>query len=76
MRDRRGPIFLFHSSIIVGIFADNHFKTTELTRLQIGEGSGPASIIVSTILEAENITPLLLELKQAGRDVNVSLIFQ
>ncbi|CZT04519.1 related to alanine racemase [Rhynchosporium graminicola] len=42
-------------------------KTTELTRLQVGEGSGPANIIVSTILEAEQIVRLLLEYKSAGR---------
>ncbi|CZT52373.1 related to alanine racemase [Rhynchosporium secalis] len=42
-------------------------KTTELTRLQLGEGSGPANIIVSTILEAEPIVRLLLEYKSAGR---------
>jgi hypothetical protein len=47
-------------------------KTTELTRLQVGAGSRPANIVVSTIMEAENIVPLLLEYKSGGRDVNVS----
>ncbi|XMA18756.1 hypothetical protein WAI453_011547 [Rhynchosporium graminicola] len=46
-------------------------KTTELTRIQVGEGSGPANIIVSTILEAEQIVRLLLEYKSAGRAVDL-----
>lgn len=33
----------------------------------------PANIIVSTILEAEKITPLLQEFRSKGRGVNVSL---
>ena len=48
------------------------FKTEELTRLQVGDGPRPANVIVSTIKEAENITPLLLEFKKANRVVNVS----
>ncbi|PQE20363.1 D-serine dehydratase protein [Rutstroemia sp. NJR-2017a BBW] len=50
-------------------------KTTELTRLQVGAGSRPANIVVSTIIEAENIVPLLLEYKSDGRDVNVLYSF-
>ncbi|KAL2063758.1 hypothetical protein VTL71DRAFT_5563 [Oculimacula yallundae] len=50
-------------------------KTTELTRLQVGEGRGPANIIVSTILEAEHIVPLLLEYKSAGRAVDLLYSF-
>ncbi len=49
----------------------NLFKTEELTRLQVGDGARPANVIVSTIKEAENITPLLLEFKKANREVNV-----
>ncbi|EHL02316.1 putative D-serine dehydratase [Glarea lozoyensis 74030] len=45
-------------------------KTTELTKLQVGDGNGPANLIVSTIIEAENVAPLLLEYKAAGRAVN------
>jgi hypothetical protein len=46
-------------------------QTTELTRLQVGGGLGPVNIIVSTLIEAENIVPLLLEYEAAGRVVNV-----
>lgn len=45
-------------------------QTVELTRLQVGT-TGPVNLIVSTILEAENILPLLLEYKDGGRPVNV-----
>ncbi|KAI9648434.1 hypothetical protein NHQ30_003068 [Ciborinia camelliae] len=50
-------------------------KTTELTRLQVGDGSGPANIVVSTVVEAENIVPLLLEYKHKGRAVNLLYSF-
>ncbi|KAF7911022.1 uncharacterized protein EAF01_002530 [Botrytis porri] len=50
-------------------------KTTELTRLQIGDGPGPANIVVSTVVEAENIVPLLLEYKNEGRAVNILYSF-
>lgn len=51
-------------------------QTTELTRLQVGEDPDtPANIIVSTILEAENITPLLQIFQQQGRAVNVLYAF-
>ncbi|CAN8101457.1 unnamed protein product [Discula destructiva] len=51
-------------------------KTTELTRLQVGEDPRtPANIIVSTILEAENITPLLQTYQKQGRTVNVLYAF-
>lgn len=49
----------------------NIFQTTELTRLQVGEGKGTANIIVSTLIEAENVAPLLVELRDSGREVNV-----
>jgi len=32
---------------------------------------GPVNIIVSTLIEAENVVPLLLEYKVVGRVVNV-----
>jgi hypothetical protein len=47
-------------------------QTTELTRLMVGGGLGPVNIIVSTLIEAENVLPLLLEYKAAGRAVNVN----
>ncbi|KAK3309928.1 putative serine dehydratase domain-containing protein [Chaetomium strumarium] len=51
-------------------------KTTELTRLQVGDSLGaPVSLIVSTILEAENILPLLKEYQSRGRPVNVLFSF-
>ncbi|KAG8159709.1 hypothetical protein KVR01_010346 [Diaporthe batatas] len=51
-------------------------KTEELTRLQVGEHSkAPANIIVSTILEAEKIAPVLKDFQNKGRDVNVLFAF-
>jgi len=51
-------------------------QTVELTRLQVGDtASTDVNIIVSTVLEAENIVPLLLEYKSAGRNVNVRAFF-
>lgn len=45
-------------------------KTTELTRLMVGT-EGPARIVVSTLLEAERVLPLLREYQSQGRTVNV-----
>ncbi|KAL7923297.1 putative serine dehydratase domain-containing protein [Trichoderma austrokoningii] len=46
-------------------------KTVELTRLQVGEDlTRPANLIVSTVVEAEFIAPLLEEYKAKGRQVN------
>lgn len=56
----------------MAILANITLQTTELTRLQVGSDSGPANIIVSTIVEAENVLPLLLEYKNAGREINVN----
>ncbi|CZR55607.1 related to alanine racemase [Phialocephala subalpina] len=50
-------------------------KTTELTRLQVGSGTGPVNIIVSTLIEAEYVLPLILEYKAAGRAVNLLYSF-
>ncbi|KAL2199380.1 putative serine dehydratase domain-containing protein [Corynascus similis CBS 632.67] len=51
-------------------------KTTELTRLQVGDTrSTPVSLIVSTIIEAEKILPLLQEYQSHGRPVNVLFSF-
>ncbi|KAH8680083.1 putative serine dehydratase domain-containing protein [Tricladium varicosporioides] len=50
-------------------------KTIELTRLQVGSGIGPVNIIVSTIIEAEHVLPLLLEYKNSGRAVNLLYSF-
>ncbi|KAK6583474.1 hypothetical protein PZA11_004550 [Diplocarpon coronariae] len=50
-------------------------KTTELTMLQVGEGNGPVNIIVSTLVEAENIVPLLVQYRDAGRAVDLLYSF-
>ncbi|KAK3393577.1 putative serine dehydratase domain-containing protein [Podospora didyma] len=51
-------------------------KTAELTRLQVGDQrTTPVSLIVSTVVEAENILPLLKEYQAKGRDVNLLLAF-
>ncbi|KPI39999.1 D-serine dehydratase [Cyphellophora attinorum] len=46
-------------------------KTQELTRFQVGQESKDARIIVSTVAEAEFMTPVLLEYKQKGAKVNL-----
>lgn len=54
--------------------ADN-LKTTELTRLQVGDAATtPVNIIVSTVVEAEKIVPLLKEYQTKGREANVSAV--
>ncbi|KAH8734485.1 putative serine dehydratase domain-containing protein [Ilyonectria robusta] len=51
-------------------------KTIELTRRQVGDAdTTPANIVVSTILEAEKVVPLLQEYQQRGREVNVLYSF-
>ncbi|KAF1977045.1 hypothetical protein BU23DRAFT_587645 [Bimuria novae-zelandiae CBS 107.79] len=44
-------------------------KTLELSKLQVG--SGPANFIVSTVTEAENLLPFLLECQASGRESSV-----
>ena len=44
-----------------------------MTRLQVGDNdTSPVNIVVSTVVEAENIVPLLEEYQSKGRKVNVS----
>ncbi|KAI1104603.1 putative serine dehydratase domain-containing protein [Jackrogersella minutella] len=51
-------------------------KTEELTRLQVGDkSSSPVNLIVSTIIEAEKLVPLLKEYQEKGRKVNVLYSF-
>ncbi|OCL14853.1 hypothetical protein AOQ84DRAFT_358543 [Glonium stellatum] len=45
-------------------------KTVELARLQVGE-DGPAHFIVSTIIEAEQLLPYLLECQAQGRPTSM-----
>jgi len=46
-------------------------KTTEMTKLQVGEDCKDVRLVVSTVIEAEQAVPLLLEYKQHGAKVNV-----
>ncbi|RAL13720.1 D-serine ammonia-lyase DSD1 [Aspergillus homomorphus CBS 101889] len=46
-------------------------KTPQATRLQVGEESQEVNLVVSTVLEAEILVPLLKEFQSAGRSVNV-----
>ncbi|KAG0652181.1 D-serine deHydratase [Hyphodiscus hymeniophilus] len=64
----------YHVSATIYVPADLFRQTTELTRLQVGP-TGPVNIIVSTLIEAENILPLLLEYKEHGRAVNLLYSF-
>ncbi|KKA28701.1 hypothetical protein TD95_003787 [Thielaviopsis punctulata] len=50
-------------------------KTLELTRLQVGETSLEVNLVVSTVLEAEQLIPLLKEFQSKGRKVNVLYSF-
>lgn len=49
-------------------------KTVEVTRLMVG-ASGPANLVVSTLLEAEKIQPLLASLQQEQQQRPVSLLY-
>ena len=46
-------------------------KTTQLTRLQVGADCKDVRLVVSTLVEAEQLVPLLLEYKNRGAAVNV-----
>lgn len=46
-------------------------KTVELSMLQVGE-TGPANFIVSTVVEAENLLPFVVECQKKGRIASVS----
>ncbi|KAL9622785.1 MAG: hypothetical protein Q9160_002904 [Pyrenula sp. 1 TL-2023] len=46
-------------------------KTTELTRLQVGDTSKQVKLVVSTVIEAESLLPYLNECQNGGRTVNV-----
>ena len=46
-------------------------KTLEVTRLQVGAECKDVRLIVSTVIEAEHLVPLLLEYRSKGAKVNV-----
>lgn len=45
-------------------------KTLEIAKLQVGE-EGPADFVVSTLIEAENLLPFLLECEARGRACSI-----
>jgi hypothetical protein len=45
-------------------------KTLELAKLQVGE-TGPADFIVSTVVEAEHLSPFVKECQSKGRGASV-----
>ncbi|OAK99794.1 hypothetical protein IQ06DRAFT_222350 [Phaeosphaeriaceae sp. SRC1lsM3a] len=45
-------------------------KTLELSMLQVGE-TGPANFIVSTVIEAENLSPFVVECQKKGRETSI-----
>ncbi|KAH9844556.1 D-serine dehydratase [Teratosphaeria destructans] len=47
-------------------------KTTEITKLQVGEGQTAVKLVASTISEIENLLPWLLECKAHGRNVDIA----
>jgi D-serine deaminase-like pyridoxal phosphate-dependent protein len=46
-------------------------KTSELTRLQVGADCRDVRLVVSTVIEAEQLVPLLLDYQSKGAKVNV-----
>ncbi|EXJ89552.1 hypothetical protein A1O3_02619 [Capronia epimyces CBS 606.96] len=46
-------------------------KTLELTRLQVGEECKDVRLIVSTVIEAEHLVPLLADYQARGAKINV-----
>lgn len=46
-------------------------KTSEITRLQVGEGCRDVRLVVSTVIEAEHLVPLLLEYQSRNAKVNI-----
>jgi D-serine deaminase-like pyridoxal phosphate-dependent protein len=50
-------------------------KTLELAKLQVGE-TGPANFIVSTLIEAENLRPFVLDCQSKRREASVSYSFK
>lgn len=46
-------------------------KTTELTRFQVGQYSKDVRLVVSTVIEAESLIPLLQQYLARGADVNI-----
>ncbi|KAF5858747.1 hypothetical protein ETB97_003856, partial [Aspergillus alliaceus] len=46
-------------------------KTTELARLQVGTSSQTINFVASTLLEIENLAPLLKEYRDNGHRVNI-----
>ncbi|KAL4888727.1 putative serine dehydratase domain-containing protein [Aspergillus ambiguus] len=46
-------------------------KTLQVASLQVGNGSGEANFVVSTLAEAELLVPLLKDIRTQGRKVNV-----
>ncbi|KAK4553403.1 hypothetical protein LTR86_009460 [Recurvomyces mirabilis] len=46
-------------------------KTTQLTKLQVGDAPRPVKLVASTVSEIEHVLPWLLEYIAQGREVNV-----
>jgi D-serine ammonia-lyase len=46
-------------------------KTTQLTRLQVGTEAKDVRLVVSTLVEAEQLVPTVIEYRSRGGDVNV-----
>lgn len=47
-------------------------KTTEVTKLQVGDEPKEIKIVVSTVAEAEHLSDYLLDQKEHGKSVHVS----
>ena len=47
-------------------------KTTEATKLQVGNAAQAINIVVSTVAEAEHLSDYLADQKEHGKAINVS----
>ena len=47
-------------------------KTTEVTKLQVGDATNSIKVVVSTVAEAEHLSDYLADEKGHGKSVNVS----
>jgi hypothetical protein len=71
IHSRASQVAIYESFVRISEADARYLQTTEITRLQIGEDPEDVRIIVSTLSEAENLLPLLLEYQHKGLQVSV-----
>ncbi|KLJ11005.1 hypothetical protein EMPG_13709 [Blastomyces silverae] len=71
---RRNCQLMLDAADALGVLFRAHVKThktTELTKLQVGEKNDPIRLVVSTLAEAEQLQPYLEECKANGRSTDL-----